>query len=539
MENTHAKYAPSASSRWLACPGSINLLGEPKEQEQEQAPSVYAHEGTICHEISADCLRKNVRAEDYFGKKIEGVMITQALVDAIQMYVDEVKSRAIEMGTKGGMVEQKVHIADDVWGWVDAAVWNTEVVEVIDAKFGQGIIVQAEGNTQLMIYAIGLIKKLQTNRLSIPKTVKLVIIQPRTVDPVREHTLSIQELQKWALDTLAPALEKLKAGDTTCVPGEKQCRWCELSTKCGVQGEYRLRQTEKAFAPFTKAGGPVLKTATGGSLPPILDLEAQASLMLSFKHIENWMKAIKEELMEQALAGKSIPFFKMVAGRSNRKWGAEENEIVKFLASQEPGIDAFEKRLKTPPAVEKEIGKRRAKEIGLAEHINKVEGNPLLVPETDKRPALAANVEENFAEFVEEKPVEVATQSEEIATGGGPILINESEEEMSLMQRLKRGGGESTTTKEVPSIIAQSNAQGKSEITDSKSPRDAPSASPPTAPKRKLVLDTIQEAPCTIMSVSKACAMSENSVRMHLRYLHERDGYGYVIYENGKVEITT
>ncbi len=546
----HAEYAPSSSKRWLTCPGSITLA--PKQIDD--TPSKYAWEGTVCHDIAAICLKQKLHASDWLGKFVDSVddgertgddvEITQELVDAIQMYVDEVTATASDMGVKGGKVEFTVKITADCWGTVDAALWNDDTLCIIDAKFGKGVIVEAENNSQMRLYGVGTLKELKAEGMKMPTHVTMKIVQPRTVNPVREETLTAQGLQNWAKDVVAPALQKLRKLDDTCVPSEGGCMWCPVKG-CKAQTLKMLDKAEKAFAPFTDMDSPWDKIATSSNL--ILPMEAQAKVALSFKAIEDWMKSIREELYTWAQAGEDVPYFKMVAGRSVRKWSADEKELVDFLVKHD--FDPYEERLKTPPVVEKEMGKKKAKEIDLARFINKPEGKPTLVPETDKRPALEANVEKSFEDFA---------VPEETATSGNQTIVVEDKKDspvLSLAQRLAQGADDDepvTATKILEHRKGTPAEEPEETRIDEVTPEDdldaldveeerevRGSPAPPTAPKRLQVLNIILKGPVlSLAQIADECGITENSVRMHIRYLNERDGYGYRIYSDGNVILT-
>ncbi len=509
MPGEHARFAPSASKRWISCPGSITLI--PPGTVEGKA-SVYAHEGTVCHNIAADCLREKEPASKYLGETVDEVKITQELADAIQMYVDEIIAIATEMKVTGGKIEFKVKITEDCWGTVDASMWNPKILSINDAKFGKGVIVEAEDNTQMMIYGIGTLKMLKEEGLPLPETIEMRIIQPRTVNPVRLFTMTLLELQTWAKEVLAPALTTLRKEDTTCVPGD-HCMWCVIGPHCKAQAGVMLEKAAQAFAPFTGVDPPE-EIATGGD--PLLALEEIAKLALSFKPIEEWIKSIRAELTVQALAGEEVPYFKLVAGRSVRKWDEDEDTLVKFLEGH--GVDAYSKKLKTPPAVEKEMGKKKAKEIELYDLITKPSGKPTLVPESDKRPAIEQNVSKQFEEFAGDI---------ETTTKGAIVVESEDADGLSLMQRLSQGEATTDSEEEV----------AKHEESDFVTYEVGENPTPPNAPKRKLVLDTLLIGPSTLAVLSDVCSATPNGIKMHLRYLHERDNYGYTLYTDGRVEI--
>ncbi len=215
---------------------------------------------------------------------------------------------------------------------------------------------------------------------------------------------------------------------------------------------------------------------------------------------------------------------------------------------EEHDVDPYEKNLKTIPAIEKEVGKKKAKEIGLADHTLKVKGSPTLVPDTDKRPAVSVSVEEDFKEFVE------SSQDAAVEPGEDTMLVlgDDDPEEMSLMDQLTQGVDDADSTEEelveesteevaaqeAPEIPETPEAAEAGEIKERVAPVSGRTATPPSAPKRRKVFNLIISGGATISSLAKSIGITENSVMMHIRYLNERDGYGYNLYEDGRIEIT-
>ena len=251
MTDKHAVFSPSASHRWIRCPASIKM-----SEGIEDTTSVYAHEGTVCHYVASRCFKDNTPASKYLGEVVEDVRMTQELCDAIQMYLDEIKGLTKEHNMTGGRVEFEVEISEDCWGTLDAMLWNPSLFIAGDLKMGKGIIVEAENNSQLMIYAIGGLKWLQQEKGIKPEKVILYIFQPRTVNPIRKWEISREDLLLWYRETLKPSIEEIKNGAVECKPGEEQCRWCPAGGNCAARIEYALKSAEQAFAPFTDEDPP-------------------------------------------------------------------------------------------------------------------------------------------------------------------------------------------------------------------------------------------------------------------------------------------
>jgi len=214
QKDAHAKFAPSASHRWIACPASVEL-----SKDEDDTTSSYAHEGSICHEIAAKCLKENLSADSFTGKVIDEVQMTKELLDGVQLYVDEVKGLTKEYSMTGGRIEFEVQITKDCWGTVDTLLWNSDILIAGDLKMGKGVIVEVENNSQLMIYAVGGLMWLQREQGIAPKKVILYIFQPRTVNPIRKWEIDRADLIMWYHNILKPAIEQIKSGTTECVPG--------------------------------------------------------------------------------------------------------------------------------------------------------------------------------------------------------------------------------------------------------------------------------------------------------------------------------
>ena len=587
MPGQHAKFAPSASPRWLACPGSLSM-----SEGIEESTSIYAHEGLVCHDVAARCLKENLTAEDFSGETIEGVFMEADLIEGIQMYVDEVRGQTKELGVKGGKIEYTVHITEDCWGTLDAMMWNEEVLLIDDLKMGKGVIVPAD-TSQMKVYAVGALMWLQTEHGLAPKTIRTVIIQPRTVNPIRPAEYTRDELIEWYKTVLKPTMEDIKNGKVVCIPGETQCRWCPAAGVCTAQADFAIREASNAFKPFTEHEAPTVQSPTES---PTLDLQAMATLKKSFKFIEDWIGSINSIVMTAALEGTVIPGFKLVEGRSNRRWKGDDDQVESFLLSR--GIEPFEKRLKTGPAVEKELGKKKAGLFKLEDQMHKPKGSPTLVDESDSRATYTfeKDVEQEFEEFVKSGTVIVDTY---VGTGEavGPAIIktatsgspetNEFGDEVkpyTLMQRLAMqdmeddpqvdtepdmidnllGGTSATEADEVTedmgmfaeamdgatgmeqAIVAERGAMYLATVdnrganpevtivqTAAKSERPV---LPKDTTKRHTVL-SMGRGGASLEDVAKALNCGVNSVKMHVRYLHERDGFGYELYSDETFKI--
>ena len=450
------------------------------------------------------------------------------------------KSSPKEHNMTGGRIEFEVQITADCRGTIDALLWNPEILIAGDLKMGKGVIVDVENNPQLMIYAVGGLIWLQQEHGITPKKVILYIFQPRTVNPIRKWEIDRADLIMWYRDTLKPAIEEIKAGSDECVPGEDQCRWCPVSN-CAAQAKQLIKTAERAFAPFTEEVKPKIETATSSTL----NLADISELLPSFKHIKNWIKSLEAYALGKALEGVHVPGHKVVEGRSNRKWKADEMIIAEWLKSK--GYEAYDDPpLLSPAKVEKAMGKKDAEAHGLTNYITKPPGQPTLVIETDKRPVIDMEVDKAFEEFATASGSAANVEHGLFDDLSETILVSDKEEakEFSALDRLKSvdmegmfdvGGslpglseeplkksessGIETDTSGSPEIIVTLSGSGKAK-------------EPLKAPKRLEVLN-MGRGGTKLIDVAKALNCGINTVKMHLRYLNERDGYGYNLYSDG------
>ena len=233
---------------------------------------------------------------------------------------------------------------------------------VIDFKYGLGVLVEAEGNSQMRMYALGALNLFES--LYDINTVRMIIFQPRR-DNVSTAEVTTEELLRWADDVLIPAAALAANGDGDYKAG-KHCQFCKIKATCRKRAEYNLQLAQYDFA--------VPDTLADDEISIILD---RADTFIG------WINDIKDYALEQAISGKCYPGFKVVEGRSNRRY--TDTDAV-AAAVTEAGYDPFEKKLMGVTAMTKLLGAKKFNTL-LGSLIEKPKGKPTLVPESDKRPA--------------------------------------------------------------------------------------------------------------------------------------------------------
>ena len=365
----HAFLAASASERWLHCPPSARLCA----QEDDQG-SPYAQEGTDAHMLCEHLLNRALGresrdpTEDLTWYNAEMQESAEGYVAFVMSQVAEAKNLCEDPLI---CVEQTVDFSKWVnhgFGTADVLIVADDLLYITDFKYGLGHIVSADGedgggNSQLKCYALGALDTF--GDLYDIRRIRLSIYQPRR-DNVDTFELTKDELLKWAEEILAPIARLAYEGKGEFEAGE-HCRFCSVKASCRKRAEYAM---ELAKYDFTD--------------PPTLNEKEIAEILPQIDTLMAWADDVKRYALNQALKGTKYPGFKLVEGRSNRKY-ADEEAVAKIIT--EAGYDPYEKKLLGITAMTAQLGKQRFNEL-LDGLIIRPEGKPVLVPESDKRPEL-------------------------------------------------------------------------------------------------------------------------------------------------------
>ena len=367
----HAYLSASASHRWLACPPSAKLCAQEEDKSSE-----FAMQGTCAHELG-----------QYLVEKALGKAVTDPTNDL--SYYDAEMQEAAE-GYAGFVMEQISAVKEfcpdplvcveqtlDFSKWVehgfgtgDCVIVADDLLQIIDLKYGIGVLVSASGedgsgNSQLKCYALGALDTF--GDLYDIKRVRLTIYQPRR-DNVDSYDISVDELLNWASTVLAPTAKLAYEGKGEFRAGD-HCQFCKIKASCRKRAEYNTELAKYDFA-----------------LPPTLSPAEIAEILPRVDNLVNWAEDIKAYALAQALKGEKYPNFKLVEGRSIRKF-RDEAKVASVVTAA--GYDPYEKKLLGITAMTKQLGKKKFDEL-LSDYVVKPQGKPVLVPVTDKRQEYSA-----------------------------------------------------------------------------------------------------------------------------------------------------
>lgn len=372
----HAFLSPSGSHRWLNCTPSAML-----ESKFSGGSSSAAEEGTAAHAFCEHKLKKALRrrskrpVSDYDSDEMQEY--TDSYVDYVLEQLEVAKQTCKDSMV---LIEQKVDFSEyvpDGYGTADCIIVADDTMQIIDFKYGLGVLVDAEQNTQLMCYSIGALNLFDS--LYDIKQVTMHIFQPRR-ENVQNWTIPVDELKAWAENELKPKAQMALNGEGEYHPGE-WCQFCKAAVRCRARAEEKLRLAEQEF-----------------KMPPLLtDAEIEEVLTI-LPDLTKWADGILAYATDAAVNhGKEWNGFKIVEGRSVRKY--KDEELVAQAAKDHGYTDIYRQSLITMTEMQKLMGKKQFEQI-LGDLIVKPQGKPTLVPVTDKRPAM--NVTNANNEFKQE-----------------------------------------------------------------------------------------------------------------------------------------
>jgi len=368
----HAILSASSSHRWLNCPPSVEL-----EKGFENKTSTFAEEGTLAHELGELSLRYQLgeitkRTYDSKVKKIitNNELYTNDMQDYVEVYTDTcIEKVATAKATTPdaiAIVEQKLDFSEwvpDGFGTGDFVIIADGTMEICDLKYGKGVSVSAISNSQMRLYALGAITEFSF--LYDIQNVKMTIIQPR-LDSISTDEMTVEDLIKWADEYVKPRAELAIKGEGEFCAGE-HCKFCKAKAVCRVRADKNLELAKYEFAD-----------------PNVLNNLEVSEILAKVDELTSWATDVKEYALQKALTGEEYPGFKVVEGRSNRKW-TDEKKVGDILLEQgfiENII--YTRKLSGISNIETAIGKKEVQRL-LGEYIEKPPGKPTLAPVTDKR----------------------------------------------------------------------------------------------------------------------------------------------------------
>lgn len=369
----HSLLSASSSHRWLHCPPSARLC-----EGYDDKGSNFAAEGTDAHALCEYKLRAALGmeakdpTEDLSWYDAEMEESANGYAAFVMELVEEAKKNCSDPVV---LIEQRLDYSRYVaegFGTGDCVIIADGTLHIVDFKYGRGILVEAEDNPQMMLYALGALELFDC--LYDIDTVSMTIFQPRRGN-VSTYTLPKADLYEWADTVLAPAAELAWSGEGEYHCGE-WCQFCKAKADCRKRANANMELAKYEF-----------------KQPPLLTDEEVEEILGRIDELIAWASDIRDYALQAAIGGKHWTGYKLVEGRSNRKYTDERAVVAAVRAA---GYDPYEHKVLGVTAMTTMLGKKQFNDI-LGGLVTKPQGKPTLVPDSDKRPAMT-NIINEFME---------------------------------------------------------------------------------------------------------------------------------------------
>jgi len=379
--NEHALLSASSASRWLACTASPRF-----EENFPETTSEYAEEGRLAHSFCElkvlKTFTETITPRTFttrLNKLRKDAKYQPEMEKTSDLFIEHLTDRAMAYDAQPYVAsEVRVDFSEYVpegFGTCDVVMIGGDTITIVDYKHGKGVPVSSEGNPQMMLYALGALRKYAAIYGDTITKARLCIDQPRIQSEPSVWETTVADLRTWG-ESIRPLAEKAFNGDGVFLPGE-HCRFCRGKAQCKARADVHTALYEFIDC-VPEANGPLnSNTLTNAEI---------GDLLIRGKDLVTWYKDLEEYALKTALNGDEVPGWKAVAGRANRTFTDQDAAIRAVIAAGYDESLVYERKPLTLSAIETLMGKKEfAEKIG--QFVTQPLGKPTLVPASDKRPA--------------------------------------------------------------------------------------------------------------------------------------------------------
>jgi hypothetical protein len=424
---SHATLSPSKAARWMACPGSVR---EEARYPDESGPA--AVDGTHTHTLLEHCIKGGlgdptsmvgVRLKDHEGEFV----VDADRAARVKVAIEYIRQRVVEAPLFEILAERRVDPAyylgrSDLSGTADVQIRTPGVLEIIDYKDGMGIV-EAAGNPQLELYALGALASLGVpiNQDTGYHTVRMTIVQPKLMvkglPAVSSHEVKVTDLLA-KLGNYVLKAAATDAPDAPLVAGD-HCKFCKHKGACSALAGQVMKEVGVMFPQVTQPTDVVeIAQQSANKDPATMDNDQLRQIVEAAPLMRQLLEAAEKEVQRRLESGQTIPGLKLVHGRGSRAWVLPEEEMAdKLIRMGIPKSAVYVTKLVSPAQVEKltwektkggekvkaSLSERQLKTLE-TEYVSKVAGKLTVAPESDSRPAVVTNAAPMFSAV--EPPVE-------------------------------------------------------------------------------------------------------------------------------------
>lgn len=369
----HHKYGGSTAKRTRKCPQWIPL----SEGVTKGKVGMAASEGTMMHTM----FEAGMLDPDYDPAKLLGLQTTidGNLVTVTDDMVRKVNDAYAEMDTvmddfdpddDEHFYEENHQFNDDIGGTADVVVMSKRLnaFGVGDLKTGDGLMVYAEQNSQLLFYAwMMVLKYAKLFDFNEDTEIVLFIIQPsdRRDDYYDEWVTDLKTVLDFA-ESFKLAVRVAESGQGDPTPGD-HCKYCPAMLTCPAKtGQIALSQ----------------RMPVNGA-----EIDGLIKALNMVHDVEEWCREVLKVAHEQAEAGVELEGWKLVNKRATRKWLDEPAAQKKLKLARSVTIDDYmDMKLKSPTQLEAALKKKGVDFEKYASMIHLHSSGTTLVSADDKRP---------------------------------------------------------------------------------------------------------------------------------------------------------
>lgn len=401
MAMTKSVFPPSISDRLIHCPGSRRicagfdvivsddcgefLCGDRADKELQ--------EGIEGHILASYALKNSLNSLNQDEVSPVGSLshYSAMMETAAEVFCNTVMTRVRELWA-GGLhpiiyIEQRVDASaliglDGCYGIADCIVITEGTLDVFDLKYGRGVLVSSEKNSQLMCYALGALGLCcDCNQIA---EIRMTIVQPRRKN-ISTCVMNRSDLLQWGNSTLAPAIRLVNDGKGELHAGP-HCQFCPAKAICRKRAESNSELAEFVYK--------LSVSDDGSAKPEILSNDEVAFILSRMGDLVTWLNNLKDWATQQAISGVNFPGFKLVRSRVSPRKFTDEAAVAQ--AVRDAGYEPYKQVLLSPTEFKQLLGEGAYDNL-LARYIDASKSTKLLVPESDPRPAIRTAVEDfNF-----------------------------------------------------------------------------------------------------------------------------------------------
>ncbi|MGD1831020.1 MAG: DUF2800 domain-containing protein [Spirochaetaceae bacterium] len=379
----HSVFGSSSLPRIVACPASVG-----EELNAGLKPSsIYAAKGTELHAWTEKALKAKDPRE-YILKSDLSIDDTAYILDCID-YFFKIAAKHPDDGSLEVSLEKRGNLQSyglpEVWGTMDVLITSSLRVDVIDWKFGHGVAVSAKNNIQCLSYLGMAVPYSDSTPLQDRKLFTHIAQPPLQI--FEAEPVSYDKLNQTILGDITDAITNARSAAPKYGPSNKACRFCKANMRCRARHKW-LQDQALAIQRMSKD-------------PAAVSNEAWSKFLVAARAMKQAISDIESHAINEIMAGRDFPGFKVVAGRSNRAF--VDQEKGEAFIKERLGDKAFQPPKMISLAQAEKVDRTLKRDYEWNNLIHTPQGKPKLVGANEAGKALTFGVSSIFNDIASGK----------------------------------------------------------------------------------------------------------------------------------------